>query len=125
MTAAATADLAMRNGLYSIHIAMLDGVKGRSSGVIVLRDGRVLGGDPYFWTVGDYTLRPGGWKGELVTHQHTPYKDRAARPVFAGREVTTGFSGTWSGERSEVFGTSLVGSRSVSFRAILQKLADC
>jgi hypothetical protein len=49
---------------------------------------------------------------------------RPARPVFAGREVTTGFSGTWMDGYSEVFGTSLVGTRSFSFRATLLRLAD-
>ena len=114
----------MRNGLYSVHIQMGDGVKGRASGVIVLRDGRIFGGDPYFWSVGTYTTRDGSWKGDLVTNQHTPYRDPTARPVFGGREVTTGFSGTWRDDQSEVFGTSLVGSRSVSFRATLRRLAD-
>ena len=114
----------MRNGLYSVHIQMGDGVKGRASGVIMLRDGKILGGDPYFWSVGSYTFRAGSWKGDLVTNQHTPYRDPTARPVFGGREVTTGFSGTWRDDHSEVFGTSLVGSRSVSFRATLRRLAD-
>ena len=114
----------MRNGLYSIHIQMGDGVKGRASGVIMLRDGQLLGGDPYFWSIGTYTFKQGTWKGELVTNQHTPYRDPTVRPVFAGREVATGFSGTYQDDRSEVFGTSLVGARSVSFRATLRRLAD-
>jgi hypothetical protein len=119
----------MKNGLYSVHIQMADGVKGRASGIIVLRDGVILGGDPYFWSTGSYTLREGTggegtWKGDLVTNQHTPYRGSAARPVFAGREVTTGFTGTYRDGESEVFGTSLVGSRSVSFRATLRWLAD-
>jgi T3SS negative regulator,GrlR len=116
--------IAMRNGLYSVHIQMLDGVRGRASGVIVVRDGVILGGDPYFWSVGTYTVRNGTWKGDLVTNQHTPYRDGTARPVFGGREVTTGFSGTFQADQSEVFGTSLVGSRSISFRATLRRLAD-
>jgi hypothetical protein len=114
----------MRNGLYSIHIRMLDGVRGRANGIIILRDGKLLGGDPYFWTVGDYAVSDGHWKGELLTRQHTPYAESNGRPVFAGREVSTGFTGTFSEDRSEVFGTSLVGSRSVSFRATLRWLAD-
>jgi len=114
----------MKNGPPSVHIQMGDGVKGRASGVIMLRDGKILGGDPYFWSVGSYTFREGNWKGDLVTNQHTPYRDPTARPVFGGREVTTGFSGTWRDDHSEVFGTSLVGSRSVSFRATLRRLAD-
>ena len=76
----------MKNGLYSVHIQMGDGVKGRASGVIVLRDGVILGGDPCFWSVGSYTVAEGTWKGDLVTNQHTPYRNSAARPVFAGRE---------------------------------------
>jgi hypothetical protein len=114
----------MKNGLYSVHIQMLDGVKGRASGVIVVRDGMILGGDPYFWSVGTYTVGNGTWKGDLVTNQHTPYRDSMARPVFGGREVTTGFSGTFRDDHSDVFGTSLVGSRSISFRATLHRLAD-
>jgi hypothetical protein len=114
----------MKNGLYSVHIQMGDGVKGRASGIIVLRDGVILGGDSYFWSVGSYTFGESRWKGDLVTNQHTPYRDSTARPVFGGREVTTGFSGTYRDDQSEVFGTSLVGSRSVSFRATLRLLAD-
>ncbi|MBB1091653.1 hypothetical protein HUU61_10150 [Rhodopseudomonas palustris] len=114
----------MRNGLYSIHIRMLDGVRAWANGIIILRDGKLLGGDPYFWSVGDYTVGDGNWKGDLLTRQHTPYAETPARPVFAGREVSTGFSGTFADDRSEVFGTSLVGSRSVSFRATLHWLAD-
>src|SRR3954452_2447259 len=109
-----TGHIDMKNGLYSIQIRMLDGVKGRASGVLVLRDGTILGGDPYFWSAGTYTVGNGTWKGEIVTHQHTPYHESDARPVFGGREVATGFSGTFQGGTAEVFGTSLVGSRSVS-----------
>jgi hypothetical protein len=114
----------MKNGLYSVHIQMGDGVKGRASGVIIVRDGTILGGDPYFWSIGSYTVRENTWKGDLITNQHTPYHDTAARPVFGGREVSTGFSGTFADGTAEVFGTSLVGTRSISFRATLRKLAD-
>jgi hypothetical protein len=86
----------------------------------LFRDGTILGGDPYFWSAGSYTV----WKGEIVTNQHTPYHETDARPVFGGREVTTGFSGTFKDGSAEAFGTSLVGSRSVSFRATLRRLAD-
>lgn len=47
----------MKNGLYSIHLHMLDGLKGRDSGVLILRDGVLLGGGPYFWSRGVYTER--------------------------------------------------------------------
>jgi hypothetical protein len=115
----------MKNGLYSIHLHMTDGVKGRDSGVLILRDGELLGGGPYFWSVGAYTVGNGTWKGDLLTNQHTPFPDPLIRPLFGGREVSTGFTGKFADDRSEVFGTTLVGSRSLSFHATLKKLADC
>lgn len=115
----------MRNGLYSIHIHMLDGVKGRDSGVIILRDGKLISGGPYFWSVGSYTVGEGTWKGQFATNQHTGFPDPFVRPLFGGREATSGFSGTFSEGEAEVFGTTLVGGyRSVSFRAMLKRLAD-
>ena len=114
----------MRNGLYSIHIHMLDGVRGRDSGILLLRDGKFVGGGPYFWSVGRYSVGDGIWKGELVTNQHTPFADPFVRPLFGGQEVNSGFTGTFSNDSSEVFGTTLVGTRSLSFRAVLTWLAE-
>jgi T3SS negative regulator,GrlR len=115
----------MKNGLYSIHIHMLDGVKGQDSGVIILRDGQLVSGGPHFWSVGSYTVGEGTWKGHLATNQHTDFSDPFVRPLLGKQEVTSGFSGTFSGDMSEVFGTTLVGgNRSLSFRATLKKLAD-
>jgi hypothetical protein len=113
----------MRNGLYSIHIHMLDGVKGRDSGILVLRDGVLIGGGPYFWSVGSYTVEAGTWKGHLRTNQHTSFPDPFVRPLFVG-QVTSGFSGTFADDQAEVFGTTLAGTRSLSFRATLKRLAD-
>jgi hypothetical protein len=114
----------MKNGLYSIHIHMLDGVRGRDSGILILQDGKFFGGGPYFWSVGSYTVGNGTWKGQLTTNQHTPFPDPFVRPLFAGQEVTSGFSGTFADDQAEVFGTALVGTRSLSFRATLKRLAD-
>ena len=113
----------MKNGLYSIHIHMLDGVRGRDSGILVLRDGAFFGGGPYFWSIGSYTVGGGTWKGELRTNQHTPFPD-FVRPLFGGHEATSGFSGTFADDQAEVFGTTLFGTRSLSFRATLKWLAD-
>jgi hypothetical protein len=114
----------MKNGLYSIHIHMLDGVKGRDSGILILQDGMLIGGGPYFWSVGSYSVGEGTWKGQLSTSQHTPFADPFVRPLFAGQEVASGFSGTFASDRAEVFGTTLSGNRSLSFRATLKRLAD-
>jgi hypothetical protein len=114
----------MKNGLYSIHTEMLDGVKGRDSGILILRDGVLMGGGPYFWSAGSYTVGEGTWKGQLATNQHSPFPDPFVRSLFAGQEVTSGFTGTFADDAAEVFGTTLVGNRSLSFRATLKKLAD-
>ena len=45
----------IRNGLYSIHIRMLDGIDGGNTGVMMLQDGRIRGGDAYFDYIGAYT----------------------------------------------------------------------
>src|SRR5207245_4477709 len=60
------------NGLYSIHIRMLDGIDGGNTGVMVLHDGKIRGGDAFFDYIGAYTGTNGRWKGELVNHEHTP-----------------------------------------------------
>jgi hypothetical protein len=114
----------MKNGLYSIHMHMLDGVKGRDSGVLILRDGRFLGGGPHFWSEGSYTFRDGTWKGQLRTNQHTQLSDPFVHPLSRGQEVSSGFSGTFADDEAEVFGTSLIGSQSLSFRATLKWLVD-
>jgi hypothetical protein len=114
----------MKNGLFSIHIHMLDGVRGRDSGVTILRDGQLISGGPYFWSIGTYTADKGTWKGQFSTSQHSPFPDPMTQPVFRDREVTSGFSGTYTDEEAEVFGTTLVGNRSLSFHATLKRLAD-
>ena len=119
----------MKNGLYSFHMHMLDGVKGRDSGIIILRDGVLLGGGPHFWSTGSYsvgqaTSKGGTWKGQLTTDQHTHFTDPFVRPLFGGIAVDSGFSGTFTGDTAEAFGTVLIGRRSLSFHATLKRLAD-
>ena len=114
----------MKNGLYSVHMYMLDGVRGRDSAVLILRDGNLLGGGAHFWLEGSYKVGAGTWKGEIRTNLHTPYADPFARPLFGANEVASGFSGTFADDRADAFGTSLVGAKSLSFRATLKWLAD-
>jgi hypothetical protein len=83
----------------------------------------LLGGGPHFWSIGSYRVGEGTWKGELRTNQHTPF-DNFIRPLFGNEEVASGFTGTFAGDTAEVFGTTLVGTRSLSFKATLKRLAD-
>jgi hypothetical protein len=110
------------NGLYSLHIRMLDGVDGGNTGVMVLHDGRIRGGDGFFDYMGSYTSAGGKWKGEIVNHEHTPSKGE--RPVFGGHEVGIGFSGTYNDRGAEAEATALAGKRSIRFKAVMKKFAD-
>ena len=97
---------------------MRDGKRGHATGVIVLYDGRIQGGDSYFYYTGSYSSKNGKWRGELITHQHT--EAVGVNLAFGGREVTCGFTGLYSDRGAEVEGTALVGKTSVSFRAVLK-----
>ena len=109
--------MTVKNGLYSIRIEMKNGGRGRATGVIVLLDGKILGGDTHFYYAGSYTFKNGKWRGELVTHQHAEALGMSL--LFGGREVACGFTGTYSDGEAEVDGTALVGKTSVSFHAKL------
>ena len=97
---------------------MRDGKRGHATGVIVLCDGRILGGDTYFFYTGSYSFKNGKWRGELITHQHT--EAVGVNLAVGGREVTRGFTGLYSDEAAEVEGTALVGKTSVFFSAVLK-----
>lgn len=120
---AASGNNGIRNGLYSINIRMLDGVDGGNTGIMVLLDGEIRGGDAFFDYVGAYSSADGRWKGEIVNHEHTP--SRGERPVFGGRsEVGIGFSGTYTDDGAEGEATALAGKRSIRFKAVLRKLVE-
>ena len=107
----------VENGLYTLTIEMSHGKQGRATGVVVLCDGRIMGGDTFFYYTGSYTHKIGKWRGEMIVNQHT--EAVGLNLVFGGREVTCGFSGTYSEGRADIDGTALVGSFSIPFRAQL------
>src|SRR5258707_15110825 len=89
----------VKNGLYSIKIEMKDGGRGHASGVIVLLDGQILGGDTHFYYTGSYAFKNGKWRGERTTPQHK--EGVGVILLFGGRKVTCGFTGTYSDARAE------------------------
>jgi hypothetical protein len=114
----------MKNGLYSIHVTLLDGRVGKGSGVILFRDGQILGGDAYLFYTGSYTVRGDTFKGEVLVQRHTTPRDNA-NPLFGGPSpVGIGVSGTFTDTRGTMNGTALVGKASQIFGATLHKLAD-
>jgi hypothetical protein len=101
---------------------MLDGIDGGNTGVMVLHDGRIRGGDAFFDYIGSCTSANGRWKGEIINHEHTP--SQGERPVFGGYEVGIGFAGTYTDEGAVGEATALAGKRSIRFAAVLRLLAE-
>jgi len=114
----AVGDGGIVSGLYSVAIRMLDGVDGGNTGVMLLHDGRLLGGDALFYYQGSYSSANGRWKGEFVNQEHTPAKSE--RPLFGGYQVGIGFSGRCDADSAEAEATALAGKRSIRFAATLK-----
>jgi hypothetical protein len=106
------------NGLYSVQIRALDGVDGGLTGVMLLQDGRMLGGDAFFYYLGSYSSANGRWKGEIVNQEHTATRD----PIFGGYEVGIGFSGHCDSHGATWEATALAGKRSLRLAAELKLL---
>jgi hypothetical protein len=113
----------MKNGLYSIHVSLQDGRSGKGSGVVIFRDGKILGGDAYLFYTGSYTTKGDTFKGEVLVQRHTSSPD--ANPLFGGPSpVGIGVSGTFTDTAGVMNGTALVGKASQIFKATLRRLAE-
>ena len=113
----------MKNGLYSIHVDLLDGRSGKGSGVIVFREGKVFGGDAYLYYTGSYSVKGDAFKGEVLVQHHTRSPD--VNPLFGGpNPVGIGVTGTFTDAAAAMTGTALVGKASVIFKATMRLLAD-
>jgi hypothetical protein len=108
------------NGLYRYSSKARDGVVGGADGVIILRDGILLGGTEFFYFVGAYSCSGGKWKGQFTTQEHTPAP--VTRPMARKGVVNAGFSGTYTDRDAQFELTALVGKRSLQYEATLQLL---
>lgn len=107
----------MKNGLYSIYVTLLDGRVGKGSGVILFRDGQILGGDAYLYYTGSYTVKGDVFKGEVLVQRHTTPR-HSDNPLFGGpNPVGIGVSGTFTDTEATMMGTALVGKASQIFYA--------
>ena len=97
----------------------LDSTEGVSRGVLVLRDGMMYGGGPFFYTIGSYNCSDGKWKGEATSREHTP---SLATRLWARQVVTIGFTGTYSDEGAEIEATALIGKQSIPYRGTFRLL---
>jgi hypothetical protein len=102
----------IKNGLYKISTEFLDGAGISNVHVIILHDGKLHGGGPYFSTVESYTCSGRKWKGEATTQEHTPFH---GKHPGARKFVTSGFAGTYRDDGAEIEAATLVGKQSVRF----------
>jgi hypothetical protein len=109
----------IKNGLYALSVEILDGLEGGDTGVVVLRDGAIRGGDSFFYFIGSYSCSRGRWKGEVTSQEHTP---ALATRLFARKIATIGFSGTYTDDGAESENTALLGKQSIGFRTVLRLL---
>jgi hypothetical protein len=108
----------IKNGLYSMPAVPLDGADVEVGGVLVLRDGKVFGGDSFVFYNGDYECSDGRWKGEMVSREHTTTN----RPTVE-RVQHIKFSGTYDDTNIEGDATVLVGKQRIRYDAALRFLA--
>ena len=111
----------IRNGIYLATTRFLDGVEAYNRHVMVLRDGTMRGGGGFYYTVGSYTCSDGKWKGEMTSREHSPI---AGTYPWARKEISIGFTGTYSDDGAEFDATALAGKRSFRFKSIYLLLAD-
>ena len=108
----------MDNGLYKVRF---ETPRGNGTGVVVLKDGHLWGGDSSMFYTGTYTLHDGAFSGKLVTNVHTiaPHK-----PSIFGRDIVhITLNGTFNRDYGEVTGTARE-VPDVGFRAELTKLSS-
>jgi hypothetical protein len=113
----------IRNGLYVTTLKMvikkLDTAEGVSNGVLVLHNGKMFGGGPFFYTIGRYTCSGSRWKGEATIQEHTPAN---ATRLWARHIVTVGFTGTYTDDGAEIYATALVGKQSIPYHGSFRLL---
>jgi hypothetical protein len=110
----------IRNGLYAYSSKALDGVIGGANGVMILRNGEMLGGTDHFFFIGTYSCSGGKWKGEMTNQEHTPAP--APLPTAGKGLVAAGFAGTYTDKDAEFYATVLVGKQSLQYHATLRLL---
>jgi hypothetical protein len=108
----------IKNGLYALNATPRDGVDGEVGGVLILHDGKLLGGDAYVYYTGNYECSAERWQGKMTSQEHTP----TTRPIEA-RVQHIGFLGTYDDAGAKADAVALVDGQSIRYDATLRFLA--
>jgi hypothetical protein len=107
----------MDDGLYKVRF---ETPRGSGTGVVVLQDGHLRGGDSSMFYTGTYTLHDGAFSARILTNVHTvaPHK-----PSIFGRDIVhITLKGTFSRDFAEVTGVAKE-VPDIGFKAELTKLS--
>ena len=108
----------IKNGLYSLNATSRDEAASAVGGVLILRDGHILGGDAFVFYTGNYECSAAGsWQGRMTSQEHTP----TGRPIVA-RTEHIGFFGNYNDVGAKVDAMALVGEHRVRYDATLRLL---
>lgn len=108
----------MRNGLYKVEFQT---PLGAGAGVVVLRDGKIRGGDSAMFYVGDVSENGSDLTAEVEGKLHTDIP--GMRSVFGVNHTHIKLKGKGSGNAATFTGTAKE-APSVSFQARLTKISD-
>ena len=108
----------MREGLYKVHFRT---PVGEGAGVVVLHQGRVVGGDSGMYYVGTYSESGEQFTAEVRIDRHTQWG--AGSSVFGVNRATIHLSGKSSGDAGQVTGRADE-APGVSFQASFSRLCD-
>lgn len=108
----------MQNGLYKVVFRTSLGTGGS---VVVLREGRLWGGDSTLYFVGVYEVTGAHFKAHLQIDRHTP--EITARPLFGPSRLAVEIEGDEAGGEAVMRGTSKE-APGVTFEAVMTRLSD-
>ena len=108
----------IENEIYSLTATCRDGADGDVGGVLILHDGKLVGGDSYVYYTGSYECSAGSWRGKMTSREHTS----TTRPM-AERVQHISFIGTYSSAGINADAVALVGEKDVRYDATLRFLA--
>ena len=107
----------LKNGLYSLIALAIDGPDIEVGGVLILRDGKICGGNSFVFYTGTYEDSDGRWRGKLISTEHTPTN----RPVEEHVQRIE-FSGTYDDASVEADATVFVNKQRIRYTATLRLL---
>ena len=109
----------IKNGLYSLSATAHDGMAEEVGGVLILRDGKLHGGDAFVFYTGSYECSAERWQGKMTSQEHTP----TTRPMTA-RVQHIGFLGTYNNTGAKADAVALVGEQSIRYDATMRLLVE-